>query len=166
MPATQEDPRDSLVYEYTQTLDPKMYDRDVRTQLIWFIARASPTLLIMCKEVELHVELTENGNIHLHGFLYPKNYRVFIKENKQLKLIGFNKIVVMKDYARWSKYCSKDTKMMTDIINDMKISNLNSPVLNIQKIQEMYNIIDTFNCQIDIDKLIYQIQSNSQSTSL
>jgi len=156
MPPVKSDDRDSLVYTYTQTLDPDKYHYPVNHQLLWLLFHLQPILACICKDVFISVELTQMGNVHLHGILYPKSFKDFCLNKHKFKSLGFHEIKIMKDHQNWMTYCTKDIQFMTDFCLTYKNKYI-KPQYNLKEIIDIGNVFDEFGTSNNIDDLIINL---------
>lgn len=105
---------------FTLNPNPKKYNTDDPLEQYAIVIQnvlSHQSLKDSCKSYYIYPELTENGNVHIHGYLFVKDrikfYRSFLPLCKRM---GHTKIKTKNIDSKWVEYCQKDQDLMTEMM--------------------------------------------------
>lgn len=115
-------PEEDTVYAYTLNPNPKVYKSvDVNkqySQIFMLLLQKAPKVF---KHFSFTPELTQQGNIHIHGWFTIKDkvkyYKWFLPKSKCLGFV----VVKNKVDEKWYEYIEKDMDFMNEIIEDLPV---------------------------------------------
>lgn len=112
------------LWAFTLCPDPKRYpsyDAEAQYHTIIQTLLQKPFMRNTFNTFEFYPELTQEGNIHLHGYFSVKDRIKYFKVFLPLcKKIGFIKLKANVD-EHWIDYCRKDVDMMEELLYPLPV---------------------------------------------